>query len=1115
MRYEFIINGEDVTDKVSLGANVKERFAEELDVGSITISYSKKNTPEKVLGLTTVKKYNDKNQLLKRWDMYIVDDEVEPITKDNNFFRHELTLIELTHKLDYYIVNALGFTQPIVETVTAPFKHTLSIDSPIPIFQKNTVVEFPEVPKLYSRYYESKIQIPTTGQVILSTSSNPDSTLLVEVGRFDLLLNVNRLYDDGVVEQVTINHNITTTPYVFDEVPDGTYQFIFTFNRNFTTPVIFPEDQSYIVNASREFVFETRFIKRKRYTMYDVINRIRTNYPLERADLFDSTRLFNINEELADKLKKIPAPQLYFNRQTVRETINSALKYVNAVCRLVMNGDKELVANFFNERRGSFIDDDTTKFTKSDEQSATNYVSNNRAFLRNTVSSNDVNKPSVNEIGEYAKGLRSEEYQVLPENGRLMLQYDIFRMVKIEAKVNLNVAYGAYETTGQAVPELFEEKKEVHYVDITPYIIEQSIFDQLDPVADVFGTSGNFNQLTNVPGVNGSGEFFRRKRNQLGNYKYRSNYIDFGGAVGSIYQRTKLARIMESAITEHLSFKYHSRLRNSLGNPIGSFVYRGRDESNIPSYFSPKRDLLGKDNEPLNLNNTDYLEEIGFRVSYIAIENTIDDAHKEDTEEISKYTEKVINNGEPVINYERASVSNYGISQRLGVPTKKYGRIEHSKNTGNVEEVGYLNDNSEVVVEKDNILYHDHETYALETSKDFNRLAKFISVDRQFRPVEIPQSRETLERDDIYTEYVEYSSSTNNMTPRQNNTFLSNVYLDTFLNTIARNQSRNKDMVKAVLLRTDGFMNTYPLVEIDPSFNLYRHSALLLPVISMGGKNNVSFEFKFKHNILAGDSVEVNRSSGIGTIADWWNGLSTQISNWLTFGGIGEEYSPRPYGLWRRMVPYGNENGEFEKLHFKFLTDFKTQPGTEGDRFFDTTRKYPIVEWTGTPSSYFDYVDDFTIAESGNPHTLDKALIVNKDVSEIYSLKYQVSLVPISDEQNRDLIIGSKLTSNNFLVSNANMKQLSLYLYNNPDDIHGTFDFEIAKEPDAIANLSVNVLEHNDRPYGFEITNPTLNLYHHWVIADDDGNIYLACNKNHRFVFFEPRNKRSTIDYEW
>jgi len=82
---------------------------------------------------------------------------------------------------------------------------------------------------------------------------------------------------------------------------------------------------------------------------------------------------------------------------------------------------------------------------------------------------------------------------------------------------------------------------------------------------------------------------------------------------------------------------------------------------------------------------------------------------------------------------------------------------------------------------------------------------------------------------------------------------------------------------------------------------------------------------------------------------------------------------------------------------------------------------------------------------------------------------------------------------------------------------NGIFDYEKANEPDSIVDLTSSnfeVLTSFQRPYGIEIKQ-NLSNFTHWAITDADGNLYLANNTNNKYVFFEPRNKRSTINYNW
>jgi hypothetical protein len=201
-------------------------------------------------------------------------------------------------------------------------------------------------------------------------------------------------------------------------------------------------------------------------------------------------------------------------------------------------------------------------------------------------------------------------------------------------------------------------------------------------------------------------------------------------------------------------------------------------------------------------------------------------------------------------------------------------------------------------------------------------------------------------------------------------------------------------------------------------------------------------------------------------------------------------------------------------MHFTLLTDFQPQ---FSNSYFGETKNYPLVSETATAANYFEFQDTFKVAGSGSPINFNQSIVVNKDVSEVYSFKYQVTLVPLSNQDNRDVIIGEKLTSENLLVFPWREKELKLYLYTDPQKVHGTFDFEKANTPDFIVNLNqftFDVLTFGGRDYGIEIKQD-LSGINHWAIADEDGNLYLANNTNNKYVFFEPQNKRSTINYDW
>ena len=1101
MVYKFFINDVDVTPRVEIGANVKERFAEELDVGSLTLSFWDTGGSIKALSRVDIVELEDDGETeVKRYHMLVISDNVEPITKMSPLrYRHELSLIELTHKLDYSIINALSFSQPIEDLVTAPFTSIYTTTIGNNVFdgmeaQANAACEFPKIPPIFSRY-ESDIEIKSVDKAKIWVASQNQNDPALLLGEFDLTLNLFR-----IDEVVNVNNEITQTDILLQTVNLSQNDFVVTNLSPAKYAIEIGLNESFVLfgsqntNINRKYKYFVEINNRFEYTLLDVVNKIRDLAPLEKKSIHSQTRLFNLSQELQDKLANIKSPQIYIEKLTSREALNEALKYVNAISRLVRTGnDDVLTANFFNDRKGTYQFNLPEIFSTSSSQDALNYTSNNRSFLRNAINTNELNNPSVNELGSIYKGLRSSAFQVLPENGQLVLSYNIYRIVSVKAKVNVRLFYQNIDD-GLGTSTRFERIEELD-VDLTPYVVEKNILNIARKINDVFGTAGDLRRYNR--------NFFRDREIELSSYSFGDNIIDFGGTVGSLFARTKFQRIIEGAVAEQLTYRQGERFRN----PDGTFpteILNGSKAVLSDNNFNPNGNVFSANQStPLGIANNDYLTEIPVNATYIALEDNIIDSHKEDTTIIDKYTEKVNNINARIVNYQRASVNNYGIAQRLGVPTVSYGKMIRFTDE---ENVGDLNQNNEIVVEKDNIFYIDHKVAAYEASRDFNRLSQFVKVDRAFRPFENPLNRDIIDRNDIYTEYLEYSTSDENIQPRPNDTLISSIALRTIINTLRKSSNEPKDYVKLVILRTDGFLKQNP----EPT-EFISHG-LLIPVIAQGGKNTLSFRFGFKSNISAGDFIRVNNDESISTIQDLFNRLVGNVAELFD-----ENYSSRPYGLWREFITYGDKNGFFDEMHFKMLTDFSIPPTYGNEGYFKETQFLPLVKSTAANNfTYFAEQNVNLAFENAGGKSFSDAFIIKKNTSEIYSFTYQVSFTPATIEDNEKIIIGRKMSDENLLVFPFKEKTMKLHLYGDFTKRYSKFDDEFVIPSEQVINLenNMNVLSFAGRPYGIEITTNLTNVTH-WAIADEDGNLYLANNTNNKYVFFEPRNKRSTINYNW
>jgi len=332
MKYKFLLNETDITSRVEIGASIKERFAEELDVGGIALSYWDTGDAIKVLSRVDIQELEDDNEtILKEYHMLVLQDRVSPITKQSPIkYRHELDLIELTHKLDYFVINALGFTQPIEDLKKAPFTHKYFSVSGENDSEGNGIgvanfsVEFPEIEEIYNRYVEGEINvslIPPAKIWYVAENGDTEATLFDEK---DLSLKLY-LLNEGVVnnvptftETLIATHNISQSDFSINSLGNGKYKILISAEDTFQLYPGDPIDSSSYNRYSEYFVDVEG---NPRYTLYDVLSRIRDLSPIEKKSIHAETRLFDISQDLEDKLKLIEAPQLYMNRLTTREAL--------------------------------------------------------------------------------------------------------------------------------------------------------------------------------------------------------------------------------------------------------------------------------------------------------------------------------------------------------------------------------------------------------------------------------------------------------------------------------------------------------------------------------------------------------------------------------------------------------------------------------------------------------------------------------------------------------------------------------------------------------------------------------------------------------------------------
>ena len=1068
----------DITKQVSIGTSIRQRFAEELDLGKITIINSRREKEYDMFSLIEIIITTDNGKELRKFELFVMRDEVTPITKKANglYYKHEIDLIELTSRLDQEFINTLSFTQPLDGRYLAPFKHRYQLirenGNAFDVNVDDTYIYLPKV-SIQNRY-QTNIKIPLV--------EKSHSNYFVGSEKFtttsDVYVKVYSLSYDGSQTYLPEHYHIISNSEKELDLEDGDYKITIgtLVETDFDEPLI--DDYKYI----REYQFFTRVSKNARITLYDIIDKIRITTPLEKRSLLNNTRLFSIHPKL-EFLKNIYAPQLLLKRMTVRDGINTVLKYVNAVCRLVTtNINFSLDINKFNERRQPYNIDEIIDY--STDKDINNYNTKLRSYLSNLISSDTMEDPSVVQPSyEDFEGFRSETLQLEAGSPVVELKEPIYRMIKATAKIAVshphsNDFWGSVST---------------YEIDITPHVLEENEIKQrrqrlfLTGATSIPVISNNFDIMGYV-GEIAYRDFLRDTPVEFAKYNYLGKKVDFRGGLDSAikFPVETWKSMLFSALSEHLVFKIgldsrEAGVANHIYNGFGerSKLYSGRTirNSELHDFYSP---LFS---EEAKLSN------IKVKFEYITMGDLIHDAHKEDTENIQKSTTKIINQNGRIVAHDRVTANAYGVAQRFGVQTINYTKVSTSPTE--IEEPGDYAENDEVVVEKETVLYNSYLRSNIEATKYFNRLSKYVGIDREYRPYEIPDPTRSEKREDIYNEYLEYRTSKHGAMSYKNDTYLRYEFMDNFLRTLTSQPSTEKPISTAIVY-TDGMRERYPITTVA---NVRHEPYVIAPITKMGGKQTLSFKFGFKHNRSAGDVLDFQPS--------WWQGIISE-----------------PYGLWQEFIQYTDDDGRANEFHFEFYNKIPRMnyvtPMVNYNRTKDlplTYKEYAIGTNTptfGTPSSF---------VESRNHNGLEDPLVIKKDPSEQYNLTYQISIVPFEVNNHREVYIGTALTKYNKLIT-ENAKETYLYIHNDGTK-YLQFDEEKIKDGSVRYPISnyVEILYREDEnqntfPVGIRIF-PPVQEYTSWAIGDEDENLYVAVNSDDDHLWFIPKNKRTRVLYNW
>lgn len=531
-------------------------------------------------------------------------------------------------------------------------------------------------------------------------------------------------------------------------------------------------------------------------------------------------------------------------------------------------------------------------------------------------------------------------------------------------------------------------------------------------------------------------------------------YIDFSKEIGTWFSQTILMTMTREAMNEYFTIYQPLVL-----NPDGTLFSNG----------------LNVGYEIENFTEDWFYRNISFNIEFVTLENPVVKTNRADLSVINKDTELRLNQSQRVVDFSLAVKNAYGNIQRSGMPNLNFSKTHTRLDT--LLEVGLRDVNGYVITQASYQLYNDHIIGVYEATKNHNRLSEFMGIDQAYRVFEVPKNNEVYERHDNYEDFMIIDRPNANNFEEENTLYNSN-FIDRAFKILYANDVL-EDKITFAFVRTDGFLKLYP--DLSSEFK-----AVMTPVSSFGGDQVLVFTFGFKDNLVAGNAIyrkginyfnkPIIYTDPIGRFEELWFGLASRYIE---------------------MTPFANV-GDFDET------------------IFNKTYAYPLVK-----SNTNDLKQNFLVKTGNINDSSYNPIIYMKDISEsMASFNYQVSIMPYD---YRDYVLGSKFFTANRLVFNvSNIEKLFLYRYRD-NTKYDIFDNLMIKDntflhiydkvelirTSGYTNLNFNLSTKQLTFINEAVIDP--NIHTSWAIADEDGNLIIACNVNVNGFIVKRRHFRPNI----
>ena len=764
---------------------------------------------------------------------------------------------------------------------------------------------------------------------------------------------------------------------------------------------------------------------------------------IERRDLFDSTRVFEIDTEVAEYLKTVEAPEIYLEKTTALQTINFILTYVNGIARL-HNTERldQITIDYFNKSQGEFNWDEA--ITYGSKQSADQLGTHGTTFFQQALPTN-LNEPNISIPNDnWYKTVRATELQMTDTTFELKLDKSkpLYAPTKLEAIIPKIRVEGAGVPGKGFMGKTFTDAR----VDLTNSWIN---IDEWN----LKYTHDNFPSVYQHKAFE-QGIFDKPYKMENLFWQKGDTSIKMSNTFGVDFKKQHIETVLRTAILEYVVMNFNEALFDETKTIVD---IETSTETEVDYY---KVAFVGAGAE--EFFGSDYwFKDVKFYVEYITDNNLVVKHDKEDLTEIDFYSEMKINQDENIINLTRGSRKAYGELQRTSNKQFAFQKVHHKLEQQYVMGMTDINDFTITNVETEWHNYHFLSTYTV--TKHFNRIAQATFIDQAYRPF-YQYNKDIMVRKDNYKDYL-IATPPDIATDTLVNSLISNRAINVILSTLKGRRYVADETTKAstVLIRTDGTLWYYPDDDINGYYNF-----VTTPLSAAGVKGGFTFDFSFAHNLIAEDFIEKDASAQ--STNAWYN----------------------------RAIRYTDEYGKVRYLEFIILDGTLPFEQDLDGRMIELLERYPLMRLTELEKQMFTTQRYFGMESVVNDVSA-KSLIINKDTRTNYGLTYQVGIV---SKYFRLYIFGQSFYSKNFIVSNvADFMNDTMYFYGYADAPNYKIfeDLKVKKGYRVKIPITNNnfVIVPTAIQDGVGVRfqgNLNTSSFVAWALGDSEGNLYVAHN---------------------